>query len=107
MLLERDIGGSILQAARVNGTNSMQLLSREIFRESIFFGRFGKAGSGHGWACAAILTVFIWASGAGSLKAQTNDKETRKLVISSVQVNDKAIPMRVNQALKLGANAKT
>src|SRR5580698_6302815 len=54
---------------------------------------------------AAILALLIWGSIVGPLNAQADDKEANKLVISSIQVNDKVVPMRVNQALKLGANA--
>jgi signal transduction histidine kinase len=55
---------------------------------------------------AAILVCVIWGSIAGPLNAQTSSNNGGKeLAISSVQVNDKVIPIRPNQALKLGANA--
>ncbi|HEX3625649.1 MAG TPA: sensor histidine kinase [Verrucomicrobiae bacterium] len=59
-----------------------------------------------GQVWTAILTVVFWAIGAGNLHAQTSDKGGKKLVISSVQVNGKPIPIGPNQALKLGANAQ-
>lgn len=55
---------------------------------------------------AAILVVFIWAIGTSCSIAQTNERGGKKLVISSVQVNDKAVAMRSGQALKLGADAQ-
>ncbi len=56
-------------------------------------------------AAVAVLVVVILTIGTSCLSAQTNDKG-KKLVISSVQVNDKAVVMRPGQALKLGPDAQ-
>jgi signal transduction histidine kinase len=53
----------------------------------------------------AILALGIFCSMAGLLNAQMVNKEVNQLAISSVQVNDKVIPVRLNQSLKLGAHA--
>ena len=58
-------------------------------------------GDGRMWWLA--LTIYF--GFCSCLIAQTSDKG-KKLVISSVQVNDKVIAMREGQALKLGANAQ-
>lgn len=66
----------------------------------------GKDFCGHREVWVVILALVIWGANAGPSNAQTEDKVTKRLVISSVQVNDKAVSMRANQALKLGANAE-
>ena len=54
---------------------------------------------------AAVLAVVLWAICSGFLNGQTNVKN-KKLLISSVQVNDKVVAIRDGQALKLGAGAQ-
>ena len=55
---------------------------------------------------AMILLFFTGMAGADSLKAQVDEKG-KALVISSVQVNDKSLPLHPGQSLRAGANPET
>jgi signal transduction histidine kinase len=54
-----------------------------------------------------ILFFVIGMSGIDSLEAQPDYKVVKALVITSVRVNDKSLPIRTNQGLRVGADPGT